>query len=309
MIVIFSETDDLHSLTVQHEIRAIGGMAEIINLRDFRTAMNIEHRIGAGSNTISVGLEKHGINPVDVTGVWWRRVSRPAPLDQLDEATNAFVQREIDTSLRGWLHAMTNVINPINNAARANNKLVQLNLAKECGFVIPETLVTTRDESALRFRELFGAIICKPMNGHSRAFIEARLLEPDEDIDAVTLSNCPTMFQEAILGGDDLRVTVIDGQVFPAQVQRPAGFTHIDWRSELNATFVSVTLPVQTQDSILRYMKLSGLRYGAFDLRTDAAGNFVFLECNEAGQFLFVEIHGGIPISAAIAKALIKGPA
>lgn len=309
MIVIFSDTDDLHSLTVQHKIRAISGQVEIVNLRDFRTALNIEHRIGAGSRTISVGLGQHGIDPVDVTGVWWRRVLRPAPVEKIDAATNAFLQREIDTSLKGWLHAMTNVINPVDRAARANNKLLQLHLAQECGFTIPETLVTTRAESVLRFREAQGAIICKPMNGHSRAFIETRLVEPDEDIDSRTLSDCPTMFQEAILGGEDLRVTVIDGKIFAAQVHRPAGFTNIDWRSELNATFASVTLSLKIQDCILRYMAMSGLRYGAFDLRTDADGNHVFLECNEAGQFLFVEIHGEIPISAAIAKALVYGPA
>lgn len=309
MIVIFSGADDVHSLAVQSEIRKRGRDAVIVDLRGYRENIAIEHVIGAGAQRVSVCLTQHGIDPVDVTGVWWRRVSRPAPVDDLDEATNAFLQKEIDTTLKGWLLSMTNVINPIDRATVANNKLLQLRIAQESGFCIPQTIVTTRKESILRFRDRLGAIVCKPMNGHAQAFIEARLVRPDEDIDDQALSNCPTMFQEAILGGDDLRITVVDDAILAARVRRPEGFTHIDWRPELNATFESVPLPLAIQDSIRRYMALMGLRYGAFDLRTDSAGRHVFLECNEAGQFLFVEIHGGIPISTAVATALVDGPA
>ncbi len=309
MIVIFSSAEDVHSLAVQSEIRKLGGDAVIVDLRGYRANLDIEHVIGAGSREVSVCLKQLGVDTVDVTGVWWRRVSRPEPLDDLDEATNAFMQKEIDTTLKGWLLSIKNIINPVDRATQANHKLLQLHIAQESGFCIPQPLVTTRKESILRFRDRVGAIVCKPMNGHAQAFIETRLVRPDEDIDDQALSNCPTMFQEAILGGDDLRVTVVDDAVFAARVQRPEGFTHIDWRSELNATFASVTLPLQVQDCIRRYMALMGLRYGAFDLRTDSEGRHVFLECNEAGQFLFVEIHGGLPISTAVATALIDGPA
>lgn len=309
MIVIFSGAEDVHSLAVQSEIRKRGGDAVIVDLRGYRANLDIEHVIGAGSRGISVCLKQHGIDPVDVTGAWWRRVSRPEILNDLDEATNAFMQKEIDTTLKGWLLSMTNIINPVDRAAQANNKLLQLHIAQESGFCIPQTLVTTRKDSILRFRDRVGDIVCKPMNGHAQAFIETRLVRPDEDIDDQALSNCPTMFQEAILGGDDLRVTVIDDAIFAARVLRPEGFTHIDWRPELNATFASVALPSPVEDCIRRYMASMGLRYGAFDLRTDSAGRHVFLECNEAGQFLFVEIHGDIPISAAVAAALVDGPA
>ena len=183
MIVIFSGADDVHSLAVQSEIRKRGRDAVIVDLRGYRENIAIEHVIGAGAQRVSVCLTQHGIDPVDVTGVWWRRVSRPAPVDDLDEATNAFLQKEIDTTLKGWLLSVTNVINPIDRATVANNKLLQLRIAQESGFCIPQTIVTTRKESILRFRDRLGAIVCKPMNGHAQAFIEARLVRPDEDID------------------------------------------------------------------------------------------------------------------------------
>ena len=51
-----------------------------------------------------------------------------------------------------------------------------------------------------------------------------------------------------------------------------------------------------------------GLRYGAADLILSTEGEYVFLEVNPGGQFLFVEIQAGVPISDAIADALVSGP-
>jgi hypothetical protein len=52
-------------------------------------------------------------------------------------------------------------------------------------------------------------------------------------------------------------------------------------------------------------MRRLGLRYGALDFIVDRDGTAFFLENNPGGQFLFAEIHANLPISAAIADALI----
>ena len=48
-----------------------------------------------------------------------------------------------------------------------------------------------------------------------------------------------------------------------------------------------------------------GFRFGAIDMILNTNGEYVFLEINPGGQWLFVEIHAGLPISDAIADALI----
>ena len=53
-------------------------------------------------------------------------------------------------------------------------------------------------------------------------------------------------------------------------------------------------------------MKRLGLVYGAIDLRRTPAGDYVFLEVNTAGEFLFVEERTGQPIAAAVADWLTK---
>lgn len=46
------------------------------------------------------------------------------------------------------------------------------------------------------------------------------------------------------------------------------------------------------------------LAYGAFDFAEDADGVWWFLECNQSGQFGFVEMDTGQPIAATIAEWL-----
>src|SRR5690606_13716673 len=139
--------------------------------------------------------------------------------------------------------------------------MLQLRMAVQAGFNIPATLVTTDANAVSRFRTNIGPIVSKPMNGHSQEMVKARLIASDESINSELLGACPSLFQEAILGGEDFRVTVIDNEVFPARIRRPEGFDDIDWRLDLNVEFENFTLPEEVTTSIRRYMSSMGLRY------------------------------------------------
>jgi glutathione synthase/RimK-type ligase-like ATP-grasp enzyme len=49
-----------------------------------------------------------------------------------------------------------------------------------------------------------------------------------------------------------------------------------------------------------------GLVYGAIDMRLTPEGEYVFLEINPTGQWLFIEAATGQPIAAAFADLLIQ---
>ena len=53
-------------------------------------------------------------------------------------------------------------------------------------------------------------------------------------------------------------------------------------------------------------MGTMGLIYGAIDMRLTPHGEYVFLEVNPAGQWLFIEERTGQPITAALAGYLIN---
>jgi glutathione synthase/RimK-type ligase-like ATP-grasp enzyme len=53
-------------------------------------------------------------------------------------------------------------------------------------------------------------------------------------------------------------------------------------------------------------MQRLGLVYGAIDMRRTPEDEYVFLEINPAGQFLFVEQVSRQPIAAALARLLVE---
>ena len=70
------------------------------------------------------------------------------------------------------------------------------------------------------------------------------------------------------------------------------------------AKVAPVTLPEPVQHQLRQLQHRLGLVYGAIDMRRTDAGEYVFLEVNPAGQWLFVEQRTGLPIAKAIADYL-----
>jgi len=131
------------------------------------------------------------------------------------------------------------------------------------------------------------------------------ILEPDmlETID--TLRFGPLQFQQ-FCPGRDLRVTVVGERIFPVEVTSQGDYAEVDWRSDRGAGIQHISLSAQQSDQILRYMRELKLLYGALDFKLLESGELVFLEVNPGGQFLFVEIDGGVDLSGALATLLAQ---
>jgi glutathione synthase/RimK-type ligase-like ATP-grasp enzyme len=71
-----------------------------------------------------------------------------------------------------------------------------------------------------------------------------------------------------------------------------------------DAPFTPFDLPGGVEAALLRLMDELGLVFGAIDLKLADNGEPVFLEINPQGQFLYVEIRTGLPISDALAEYL-----
>jgi hypothetical protein len=58
--------------------------------------------------------------------------------------------------------------------------------------------------------------------------------------------------------------------------------------------------------AVLAYLRAAELAYGAFDFAEDGDGTWWFLECNQSGQFGFIEVDTGQPISRRVAEWLAR---
>jgi glutathione synthase/RimK-type ligase-like ATP-grasp enzyme len=51
-------------------------------------------------------------------------------------------------------------------------------------------------------------------------------------------------------------------------------------------------------------MKSLGLAFGTIDMKVDVKGNYFFLEVNPSGQWIYIEMETGQPITATLAAYL-----
>jgi len=68
----------------------------------------------------------------------------------------------------------------------------------------------------------------------------------------------------------------------------------------------AVDVPPRVADAVRSYLRRAELAYGAFDFAEDTDGTWWFLECNQSGQFGFVEVETGQPIARTVAEWLAR---
>lgn len=311
MILVFSFPGEDHTVEVVRRLEAEGREVVLLDLSRFpsRAAMALEWR---GGNTPTFVVDGPA-GPVDLARasvVWWRRV-RPYEVDKsvMDPSSRAFVLSETTQAVTGMLDALPGRwINPRVADDSAHHKPLQWTLARQAGLKVPRTLVTSHPESARAFvTDLgLGRVVCKAFLAMLEAWRETRIVTREDLARLDLVRYAPVIFQEYV-EGVDLRITVVGDQVFAAEIDARQTSYPVDMRMVFGESSVRpVTLPGELQAALLKLLRLLGLVYGAIDMRRTVEGEYVFLEVNPAGQWLFVEQRTGLPISQGMADLLAR---
>ncbi|MBA2706698.1 MAG: alpha-L-glutamate ligase [Gemmatimonadaceae bacterium] len=311
MILIISSLNDGHAVEVSNRLGNLGAEHRLLDLSRFPQKADLGIEFGAGGKFLEI---VDGGDTIDLSRcgvVWWRR---PQPFALHDEITATldrnFAYTEWQAALSGlWLSLDAFWMNHPTREDEASRKVHQLHLAREIGLRIPDTCVTSSPSRAAHFIEKFGGgnVIYKAFSGTEEEWRETRRLKDSEValIDSVRFA--PVIFQEYIPGGVDLRITVIGDQFFTGAIYSEDTSYNVDFRMVMDEVRMeSFDLPGEIKFRLLELMGRLGLCYGAIDMRLDPEGEFVFLEINPSGQWLFVEYGTGLPISDALARFLIQ---
>ena len=95
------------------------------------------------------------------------------------------------------------------------------------------------------------------------------------------------IFQEYIPLALDLRVTVVDGEVFATAFRSQPEY-EVDYRAGIGSAEVTpYTLPDEVSAKLLEMMEQMELKFGAADFRVTPEGEHVFFEINPAGEYLY----------------------
>lgn len=244
----------------------------------------------------------------DVTAVWYRRAVYPTALSAVAADFRRFAASELRHLVEGLLPSGGDVkwVNGALATERAERKLLQLKLAPRCGLRIPKTIVSSDPRELAQFSNGLPRVICKP--------ISQGLIAVSEDIysvhtweafgyDFADAAAFPTLMQELVPKGSDIRVTIIGSDVYAVEIGTPKNAS-IDWRaSHTEVTYRSVTLPTEVIQACRNLMAELDLAYGAFDFVHAPNDEFYFLEVNPAGEWAWLELQLGFPMRDSFIKA------
>jgi len=243
--------------------------------------------------------------------VWFRRTKFP-DLGDIPIHQKSYLIGEIDSFAKNLFSILdANWLSEPFAVYRAENKLLQLKVAQSLGFTVPATIVTNSKEELILFYQKHNEnIIVKPIsqtrisNNDNASFIFTNKIKPEliNKIDEYDLTPC--IFQENIEKDYEIRVTVIGKQVFSAAVySQQDEETITDWRRK-KLFFKTVDLPEEIQVLCVDMLRALNLQFGAIDLIKNKSGDYIFLEINPNGQWVWIENETGLPISNAIIKFL-----
>ncbi len=171
---------------------------------------------------------------------------------------------------------------------------------------MPRTLVTNDPAAATEFvaNRPVGSVIRKAFRNIAEAPRSTAIVTLEDLTRMDQVRFAPVTFQEFVPADLDLRVIVVEDEVFAASIRSEPEY-QTDYRAGIgSAEFAPYALPDQVASALVELHKRLGLVYGASDFRVTPDGELVFLEVNPAGEYLFASDRTGQPVPQAIAACL-----
>lgn len=302
--LIFTQPDDAHAVMVQLALETLGHEVRLWFSAD--QPSQLAHSISIDLFQTHWESSDHamiqGLSEYDV--VWHRRAQRPRVPKQMTHPDDyLFVWRENQVffdALTTLLSTQAWWVNTLTGVRRANSKLLQLHLAKMCGLKIPPTLCSNAPEDIRAFLKMHEdpGVIYKPLcstlwveGDHIKALYTAVVDETQLPDDAV-LQLTPGIFQPHIAKQYELRITCFGSHCVAVKLDSQRHESgKVDWRAmpEQELHLSIYTLPQHVEFKLQALMRRLGLVFGCVDMIVTPTGEYVFLEINEQGQFLWIE--------------------
>lgn len=304
-VLIWGDEEDPHTQAVVKQLNAASVIVRVID------ALKPWGRLTIRSEGNSL-LLVDGEGEVSLRGIWNRLKPRLGTGYIESEAFALRERREFLIGISSVVAPSVNIINDPTAQEMARNKIFQLKLAVEVGFRIPRTWISTDVERILKAHETCSnELIYKPLTWLASLKGEvlfANVLKTSDILNnSEAMGVAPGIYQERIVKKFEYRVTVVDQHIFPVRIYSQELLeTQVDWRrNQREVRYESCILSDDVQERLMLFHARTNLRYGAYDLIETSTGEFVFLEVNPAGNWLWLEEKLKLPISKAIADALV----
>ncbi|MDL2227781.1 hypothetical protein LJC30_02720 [Odoribacter sp. OttesenSCG-928-L07] len=269
---------------------------------------------------IKNGLEVRGSK---ITAIWERRPELPNEL--LIESVPEINKHNLEEA-KGFLYFLRYYLKDVFSIGSivydrvASSKMLQLKIAKELGIATPATCFSNRMSDIVFFANNFEYVVLKSIeNDNVWLGDEYEYVFYAQKIQSSLITNSPEeMFSQSINFVQnyiekqfELRITVVGEKVFACKIDSQVlddDKGKIDWRQGYDYGLIqeAFELPETIKTFCIKFLRKMKLNFGCFDMIVTPENEYVFLECNPNGQWLWVEEQTGMKISEAIAEILIK---
>lgn len=326
MILIFSNKDDSHPNNV---IRYLNEWKiPVFRLNGESLFTDYEFSWWANDREVNFQIKniKNGLllKGNEITAVWDRRPVPPSEL--LIEHPNTEINKhnleeghEFICFLRYYIKD-TYSIGSIVEDRPAASKMLQLAVAKDLGMPFPSTCFANNKNAIKPLVERFACLLLKSLRSgnvtindteemifYSQKAKSTDVLQQPAEAFTQTVSFVQNYVEKAY----ELRVTVINHDIIACKIDsqiQDDDKGKIDWRQgyDYNLKHEIVELPERINQFCLEFLKRMKLNFGCFDFIVTPEGEYVFLECNPNGQWLWIELETGYDISKIMARNLAK---
>jgi len=322
-IIVVSYGDDVHKSVFEATAKKRGIETILFDAGGYPASNDkIAFDYQNGNPRIWFDISGRIIRPEEILGIWWRR---PRGGNQkVKNAMGQYVKLEGESvirSLADFLPSINWVSEP--EATRmACRKPVQLAIAQRVGLKIPDTCISNSESEVIKFIDRLGnkKMIIKPVGtsfidmstetGQANKVIFTKVIDPKLILKNIgMIKKCPVIFQESVQKDSDVRITVIDQEVFCAEITLEGcpDQQNVDWRNHKGVrVYKKHNLPKHIAELCVHFTANMGLRFGCIDMAFSVKNGYTFFEINPQGQWLPSEMQLGYPISEVLLNALIR---
>ncbi|WP_156754146.1 ATP-grasp ribosomal peptide maturase [Actinokineospora pegani] len=306
-VLVIGSRDDPTATVVVDELARRSRPARRMDIGDFPSELGLTGKLLGGRWNGELG----DVRFAEIESVYYRRPSRFTFPHGLSPADLAFASEEARLGVSGVLTSLD--VPWVNNPAKiavAEYKPLQLRTAARCGLSVPSTLITTDHRAVIDFADAVGPLVCKTLSSlaHSvdgKVRITYTTAVDPGVIDPTALAVTAHLFQSRVPKQYEVRVTMVGKRALGVAIHAGSAAARLDWRADYAAlSYAPIDVPSDVVGKAVTYLDAFGLAFGAFDFVVTPEDEWVFLECNPAGQWLWLERQAGIPITAALVDLL-----
>jgi glutathione synthase/RimK-type ligase-like ATP-grasp enzyme len=312
-ILLITEQFDPNADNLIQELRHRGTPYVRFNLDRYPQGSSLTYRATATGFEGAIETDGRVVPLEDIGSVWYRAYRASGFPAGLKPDQREFAEQEAEMVLEA-LPAVTNWqwINDPRFHRQARWKPAQLFTARRLGLSVPQTVISNDADRIRAFcdrcdPEIIYKALSQTSNLEPGKAIFTGVITPEVLSSLNLIRHTPGIFQELIPKAYDVRLTVVADKMFAVRIlSQEKEHTKIDWRvAPYELKHEPIDLPQDIRYLVAAFMTEFNLVYSCLDFIVTPEGEYVFLESNPGGQYLWIEYLTGLPITETIADVLL----